>query len=121
VEANQLKLLLDYTTFHIGLYSTLITGLLAFVTFFGTPSKKLFWTMVVTIACFLLAGMFGGIIGSSIPNYSSFEKFAEEDLGPAWIPLIKAKYIHLAAAEHFFFWVGLFCATVGILVTYKPK
>lgn len=67
MEANQLKLLLDYTTFHIGLYSTLITGLLAFVTFFGTPSKKLFWTMVVTIACFLLAGMFGGSLAVAFP------------------------------------------------------
>ena len=68
--SDQLKLLSDYTLFHIGLYASLISGLTALAHFKGASfERKLFRVLLVTVACFLVAGAAGGVIASNIPNY----------------------------------------------------
>ena len=72
--SEQLKQLMSYTTFHIGMYATLCAGLLSLLSS-GVMKRHargfepfLWWTL----GGFLLAGAFGGLVASSIPEYESW-------------------------------------------------
>jgi hypothetical protein len=119
---EQLQLLMTYTTFHIGLYVSLITALLSFLTFSPKSIRRdLYPYMVATLACFVLAGMFGGLIASEIPRHSTYDSFRKE-----LTPYVLEKkwgmpFEIVAAIEHTFFWIGILIAVGGIVWHSREK
>ncbi|MEX3917829.1 hypothetical protein AB4Y43_16555, partial [Paraburkholderia sp. BR10872] len=87
---ERLKTLYDYTKFHIGMYTTLIGAIIAV---FGNKDWALSYGALLPWAygsavAFAIAGVFGGLVASSIPYYRTFKEFEDARLG-AW----KAKRI----------------------------
>jgi hypothetical protein len=81
---DQLKIIFDYTKFHIGMYTTLIAGIIGV---FSNDSFKDHYTGMLpyiraSIVLFVVAGMAGGLIASSIPHYATFAEFKKARLGP---------------------------------------
>jgi hypothetical protein len=109
VEDGRLNHLLSYTTFHIGVYLSLVGALIG-AGIFGSLDHGL---LRFAVACFLIAGICGGVVGSSIPDYKEFAAFAEADLGFWGIPI--AKYNWWTRAEHIAFWVGILPLTLTFL------
>jgi len=113
---DRLKQLLDYTKFHIGLYTALATLL---ITALSTKDKSALAThyrgwLLCVFLLLALAGMFGGLVGSSIPRYRDFDEFERTRLGPwenGW--LVAADCMHL---EHLAFWLAVVVAMTGIIV-----
>lgn len=110
---DQLKQLMDYTRFHIGMYTTLASLLIGVLTVDKVKLVKqefanwLFFSLVLLAA----AGMAGGMVGSSIPRFTRYESFVTAKLGPwdsEW--LLGATWIHL---EHTFFWASILIALLG--------
>jgi hypothetical protein len=115
---GQLKLLMDYTIFHIGLCSTLITLLIAIlgITALQEHSKRYRRYLLATLICFVIAGAFGGIIGSSLPYYATWDKFLDANLGPWFLPdTLRIPSSWAASAEHTAFWVGIVIALFGLI------
>jgi hypothetical protein len=112
----QLKMLFDYTIFHIGLYTTLVTALFALLTF-GHEHKRVKLSLSPlkwTVGFFLLAGAAGGAIASNIPHYRDFATYSSAGLTAfGFIPL--PSYSWLEHIEHAAFWFGIFFATFGFL------
>lgn len=129
---EQLKLLFDYTKFHIGLYTTLVTLLIALI---SLGSEELFFlqriSLAATTVCFVLAGGCGGILASNIPYYATLGAFRDASFGPRWL---WKKHGRAATAdtgnrgyamfprlygptwatlEHLFFWLGIVIALTG--------
>lgn len=117
---DQLKNLFDYTKFHIGMYTTLLAGI---VGVFATDSlkrdayPKMIPFLEGSVVLFLLAGMFGGLVASSIPYFKTFDAFCQAKLAP-WstshnkgIPSIICMHL-----EHLAFWLGCVVAVVGLFV-----
>ena len=111
---DQLKLLMEYTKFHVGMY----TGLCAALgTMLGIePLKRSVATLqpflLVTLVCFVVAGAFAGIVGSSLPYHTTWESFATANLGPwkrKWINALVCTHI-----EHSAFWAGIVVAMTGV-------
>lgn len=104
---ERLKLLMDYTKFHLGAYLTL--GAIAV----GLLRAELVQLEEIgpSLLFLALAGACGGVIGSSIPEYETFDAYAEADLGPSWCNL-RRPYRVWAGAEHAFFWVAIMYAAV---------
>jgi protein tyrosine phosphatase (PTP) superfamily phosphohydrolase (DUF442 family) len=104
---DQLKLLMDYTKFHIGFYLT-FAGI--GVTLVKTNVTGLAW-LAPSFAGLLLAGICGGVIASNIPLFSGFEAFKSERIGfwhfKWW------RYSTWAFLEHLGFW---FAVLWGVLV-----
>jgi hypothetical protein len=110
-KADQLKLLMDYTLFHIGLYTTLISALLALAHFSGKRTEhQLRICISLTVICFSIAGAAGGAIASNIPNYSTFLEFDRERLKV--FGFYTMPYRYWGHVEHAAFWFG-FIITVG--------
>ena len=116
VQLERLKLLFDYTKFHIGLYTTVTAAYLAVMT--SDYGKRLFlvpnpWLVWPAVAGFLIAGLAGGIIASSCPHYSRFDTLMTTRIAPytegkgfrgeTWT------YI-----EHTAFWIGIILAILSV-------
>ena len=111
---EQLKLLMDYTIFHIGVYITLgglMVSLLAMKTF-ETRGIEMRLYLIAALGCFLVAGMFGGLIAGNIPYYQDFMKFTEAWIGP-WFATKLARAWFCMRAEHTAFWLGIAVFLVG--------
>jgi hypothetical protein len=117
---DQLKQLFDYTKFHIGMYTTLVVGIIGV---FATDSlkrdaySKMIPFLEASVILFLIAGMFGGLVASSIPFFKTFDAFSQARLAP-WstsqdkgIPSIICTHF-----EHLAFWLGCVVAVVGLFV-----
>jgi len=112
---DRLKQLQEYTRFHIGMYTTLCTLLVGVV---GTNAlanfKSYYPWLLATLVAFVLAGAFGGLVGSSTCEFESWDRFAKAKLGPwgaEWIPSLVCAHI-----EHTMFWIGILLAVVGLFV-----
>jgi hypothetical protein len=106
VAFDQVKLLADYTIFHIGLYATLASALIALVTSdLGSRIRlkpALLWSAVIGIA---IAGLAGGVIASSLPHFRSLPAFMSEPIGPYRSGLMPGElWTYL---EHTAFWFGI--------------
>jgi hypothetical protein len=102
--------LMTYTTFHIGVYISLVTALIGAGLFSEFNGPLIRWS----IFWFLLAGVCGGVIGSSIPEHQNFESLAATKLG-AW-GYGWARLSFWTRAEHVAFWVGLLPPTILFLI-----
>jgi hypothetical protein len=113
---EQLKLLMDYTKFHIGMYATLCTALVAVLSSnqFKTNEGYEFYRpyLLGTLICFTAAGMFGGLVGSSIPFYTNWDTFISAKVGFSVIPTLWCTKL-----EHGAFWLGIVVALAGIFLT----
>jgi hypothetical protein len=137
---EQLKALMGYTTFHIGLYTTLCTLLVSTIglSAFGEQADKakssdgvpritaiprmepLIPCLLLTLICFAVAGIFGGLVGSSLPAFKTWSDFEAAWLGPWFMPhLIRAPWA--ASAEHTAFWLGTVIALVSVVWTYMVR
>lgn len=115
-EDPQLQNLMDYTKFHIGVYLTMCTGLIAALELIEPSAETLskdhgylWWTL----AFFLGAGAFGGLVGSNIPYCKTFDEFKGRWVRAfGFIPIATGKWCtHL---EHACFWIGIMIAVVNI-------
>ena len=120
MDDHQLSTLFDYTKFHIGLYSTLITGLFAIIAFAMHPSdpngKVLAYLLPYakfTAGFILVAGAAGGVIASNIPNYKTFEEYKSVRLPIFGIPSFT--YFVFAHVEHLAFWIAVGIASYACL------
>ncbi len=126
---EQLKLLFDYTKFHILLYTTLITLMLGLF-IFGTGASgtgdavvaKLRLPMKFVVFFFLIAGGAGGVIGSSIsstPRYSKLKDFLDDYISPynIDIKILKLKGHTWINIEHGAFWLGITIAVFSFFRT----
>lgn len=117
-EDHQLSTLFDYTKFHIGLYSTLITGLFAIVAFAVDPKKSNVLVYLLpyakwTAGFILVAGAAGGVIASNIPNHETFKDFSG-----AKLPIFGIRsftYAVFATVEHLAFWIAIGIASYACL------
>ena len=122
---EQLKQLFDYTKFHIGMYTTLVAAIIGV---FATDSLKLhaYAKMIpfleASVILFFFAGMFGGLVASSIPFFKKFNAFSKAKLAP-WtnnpkkgIPSIVCTHL-----EHLCFWLGCVVSVTGLFVTLAQK
>jgi hypothetical protein len=114
IQDDQLKMLMDYTKFHIGMYTTLCTILVGFL---GLYREAGAWTVMrpylfATLLCFVAAGMFGGIVAANLPHCETFEEFERKRLGPFGWPLIPSSTC--ISLEHLFFWIGIAAALAGL-------
>lgn len=118
MEDHQLSILFDYTKFHIGFYATLISGLFAVIAFaahekYGPVLRYLMPYAKLTAAFVLVAGAAGGVIASNIPNYKTFDAFANTPLRIFCFPSFT--YIVFAHLEHLAFWVAVAIASFACL------
>ena len=106
---KSLELLFDYTKFHIGLYLTLTA---AFVTVANGRllTLRAEWIFWVAVACFVVAGLAGGVVASSITQTDARNsaEFLKSDIGPWEWDAFKARY--WTWIEHTAFWIGLIFA-----------
>jgi hypothetical protein len=111
---ERLKQLFDYTKFHIGMYTTLIAGIIGI--FANDKLKLVYFGMVPyikwTIGFFFVAGIAGGLVASSIPFSETFKDFSESRLGPWKLKVVPA--IICTHIEHTAFWLGIIVAVVGL-------
>ena len=116
---DQLKQMFDYTKFHIGMYTTLIAAIIG--VFSNEVLEKNYSEMMpyvkVSIVCFCIAGMAGGLIASSIPFYRRFDDFKCARLGPWSIKVVPA--IACTHIEHTAFWAGCLAAVFGLFAALK--
>ena len=123
-QLKSLELLFDYTKFHIGLYLTLAG---AYITIASVKANerlvvdlKLRWMWLAMIA-FMVAGLAGGIIASSITQCIGAPKeacesaatFLEQPTGPWGPSFYMAKGRTWTWIEHTSFWVGLIFALLS--------
>ncbi|WP_027584183.1 hypothetical protein [Bradyrhizobium sp. Ai1a-2] len=142
-ELERLKLLFDYTKFHIGLYTTVATifGALIAASAAGdkgtqggslgsaAPSTAPFhfahgW-LGASVIFICIAGIAGGTIASSIPGYSGYTEFWNAEIGPFWDKPIGSfsfsfERLRLRAEtwtyiEHGAFWVAVILALLSII------
>ena len=116
---EQAKLLLDYTKFHIGLYTTLAA---AFVALLASKFAER-WSIsrplvVIALLAVVLAGGAGGVIGSSLPHYVSSSDLWAEKEGPWWMPVpLRLSIGQWANVEHTAFWI----ASVAMVLAVVPS
>ena len=100
-EDPQLKNLFEYTKFHIGVYISITSAILAGISF--DHFNRCFF---IPILAFVVAGMCGGAIGSSIPFYEKLKSDENQSNGfidAKWIITYKLWII----IEHAAFWIGV--------------
>jgi len=109
---ERLKLLFDYTKFHIGLYATLAAALIALLNgdFLGTfrPETSAMWAAIVFIA---LAGLAGGVIASTVPQRSGAKALYREKAGPWALEFMPGRW--WTYVEHTSFWLGIIAVIIA--------
>jgi hypothetical protein len=106
VELERLKLLFDYTKFHIGVYLTLGGTLVGILNSRVGASVRpgLIWA---SLGCIAVAGAAGGVIASNIPSFKDATEsgFEQAPIGLwGWQTLTGA---HWMTVEHLAFWSAL--------------
>jgi hypothetical protein len=111
---DKVKLLFDYTKFHIGLYTTLGTLFVGVLTFsqahLPTCSRVLLWLGVI---CVGVAGLAGGVIASTLPHMDSIQMFWTKRLGPFGSERVSLTGENWTYLEHGAFWAGLLLAAAA--------
>ncbi len=114
-ELEKLKLLYDYTKFHVGIYIT-SDGILAALIAASDKDFPLQFNRTWLIAAVIfiaIAGFAGGVLLSSMCHENSLAVFWGKELGPfraRWWRAEKWSYL-----EHTAFWVAIGCALFAFL------
>jgi sulfite exporter TauE/SafE len=112
---EQLKLLLEYTKFHIGLYST-IAGVLvaALATKHAESWKVRRWAVAAAVAAIVVAGLAGGVVAASIVSMTDVADFWNKPIGPYASELLTVR--GWTYVEHSAFWI----AVLFVLAAFWP-
>lgn len=126
---DQLRLLFDYTKFHIGIYISLGSALIAAAaTMVSSDSGSFdyykcniarFEFLSFTVICLFIAGWAGGIIAGNLPKAKSFKNFSEQRIGFWGGELLF--YNYWAWLEHTAFWLALASLAYGFLFQSQPS
>ena len=113
---EQVNLLFDYTKFHIGLYSTFASAVLALLA--GTFADG--WVICRTLLAWSLlpiaiAGLAGGVIASSLPHMFGIKDVRDEKIGPLWFENL-GKLKSWTYLEHASFWLAFLIAAGALVV-----
>lgn len=114
-DLEQLKLLFDYTKFHIGLYTSVATvfgGAIAARQTAGFEFSSALLMLAITFIC--IAGLAGGIIASSLTRWRGYSAFWSKSnrIGPFnthWMTVENWSFV-----EHTSFWLAIACAVAAI-------
>src|SRR5262249_16003012 len=100
---TQLKFLMDYTLFHIGAYITLSKLLVTVLGLEGFKQRAMGmkYYLFLTLVCFVLAGICGGIVASNIPYFTSVDELKQANIGP--FLGVRASLFVWTSLEHSFF------------------
>jgi hypothetical protein len=113
---TQLKLMMDYTLFHIGAYITLTTLLVALLGLEGFKQRaagmKRF--LLGTLVCFIIAGICGGVVASNIPYFKTFDALQRANIGP-FLFIHAMPMVVWTSLEHTAFWAGVGIALIGVI------
>ena len=109
---DRLKQLYDYTKFHIGVYLTLATGILALLKFAHLEVIDVRDWLMATLLCLVAAGAGGGAVASNISTFNDYDKFLKDPLPVFGLPTFRAKT--WITIEHAAFWAGMSFALFGI-------
>lgn len=113
--------LFDYTKFHVGLYASLIFGVVALVGLGDESTVRdtvILIPIVAAVMCWVVAGFSGGLIlGNMVESDGDINKFRDGVLEP--IPGIKefgknGKWWE--DLEHRSFWIGVAAALLAFLI-----
>lgn len=106
---EQLKLLMDYTKFHIGVYLS-----------FGTAGISLIklelvdaFQMLPGVVLMFCAGCAGGIIASNIPEHKCWSRYRKAKFKIFWFET--SDYYYWSKVEHLCFWAGIIVTAVLVL------
>ena len=115
---EQLKHLFDYTKFHIGMYTTLVAGIIGVFSndLLKKPYVEFLPFITASVVLFLFAGMFGGLVASSIPYHKTFDEFMSSNLGPWGGGKFRINARTCTHLEHTCFWFGSLISVVGMVV-----
>jgi hypothetical protein len=119
-ELERIKLLFDYTKFHIGLYTTLAGVLVATLgSKFAVDWPVCRWAVALGIVLIALAGMAGGVVAATLPYVAGGEKsFWTVETGPVTAKWFEVKtWTHI---EHVLFWLAVVCVLGAFLPVLKP-
>ena len=117
LEIEQLKLLFDYTKFHIGLYTTLATLVL---TALGLKNKAgwdvafIPWLMWISVLTLGVAGFAGGVIAGTIPQREGFSDFWDNETGPYRLKMLSGQA--WTYVEHSSFWLAVIAAVLAFFL-----
>jgi hypothetical protein len=120
-DLEQLKLLFDYTKFHIGLYATVATifgGLIA--TSDKSPLKFVPWLLFLSVIFICVAGLAGGLIASSIPGYGGYAAFWKANIRPYWWLGGGWRPETWTYIEHTAFWFAVVFALLSVGLKQEP-
>jgi len=109
---DQLKNLMDYTKFHIGVYLTLGT---ISVSLIETNAVE-WWQLVPGLVLLFVAGAAGGVIASNIPEHEDWTSFSTKKEGLNALFGNYGSYKFWSKLEHASFWLAISLSTVLILV-----
>jgi hypothetical protein len=121
---ERVKLLFEYTKFHIGMYATLTAAAVALL---GTKWGEALnfrgvwiWTAVAFIG---LAGLAGGVIAASLPHFNRIDRFYRTPIGPFRLALFPGEI--WTFIEHTAFWLGvtsiIIAFALGAAPTHQPS
>jgi hypothetical protein len=120
MEDQQLNKLFDYTKFHIGIYTTLISGLFAVIAFAHNPAATWLYLpaltrlLKVSAVLIIVAGAAAGAIASNIPEHPTFASFSISKLKLfGWTT--KVPYTWVVHLEHASFWAAIAVLAVTFL------
>jgi hypothetical protein len=111
-ELEQLKLLFDYTKFHIGMYTTVATIFGGLIAADKGPFKFDSRVLFAAVIFICLAGVAGGVIASSIPGFNSYKTFWRTPIGPMRFKILTAEY--WTYIEHSAFWIAVVLALLSV-------
>ena len=97
--------LLDYTIFHIGVYLTLSTAIVAADVFWNRNSML----MPISVILLLVAGAAGGVVAGNIPANSTvhYSDFIEQNATILYDWRTPFTYWWVIAIEHTSFWIAI--------------
>jgi hypothetical protein len=141
-ELERLKLLFDYTKFHIGLYTSVATIFGALIaasvasdkgTQGGSTGTAPFFIhfahgwLIASVIFICIAGIAGGTIASSIPGYRGYTEFWNAEIGPfrgkpirlfgISLKPLRFKAENWTYIEHGAFWVAVVLALISIVLS----
>jgi hypothetical protein len=114
---EQLKLLFDYTKFHIGLYTTIATIFAAAIASEKSVFKFHGGLLSLSIIFIGFAGLAGGIIASSCSQFTNRHDLWTTEIGPFRLGCLKGEcwtYI-----EHTCFWIAIIAAVLSVFIGCK--
>lgn len=103
----------DYTKFHIGVYISLASAVVAVLGLKKTYQFEVEASlMIIGVINIMIAGLAGGTIVSRLTQVLSYDEFWTMKTGPgraAWLTGEEWTYL-----EHASFWIGLVCIFIAI-------